>query len=91
MTTYVPFQPTPAGAFTFLAELDGQHYTMSVPWNVFGQRWYLRCTGVNGVDVFSALPLIGSPAQGNINLIAPYFAASTLVFRQDTQQFEINP
>lgn len=90
MTTFVQFNPTSSGAYTFQATLDGQTYLMAVPWNVFRQDWYLTCTGTNGVLIF-AQPLIGSPTGGDINLVKRWFEGSTLIFRSDTQQFEITP
>lgn len=90
MTTYVPFVPNPATAFSFTAVLDGTSYTLGVPWNVFGQRWYLNCTGPNGEQIFQRA-LIGSPNGNDIELIGPWFEVSTMVFRSDSQTFEINP
>lgn len=90
MTTYVQFQPTPAGAYTFQATIDGQTYLMRVPWNAFRRDWYLTCTGNNGALVFSQ-PLIGSPTGNDINLAKPWFQGTVLIFRSDTQQFEITP
>lgn len=90
MTTYVQFNPSPTAAFTFQATLDGQTYLMSVPWNIAGQRWYLTCASSNGTLVFH-IALTGSPAGGDINLVSAWFEVSTLVFRADTQQFEITP
>lgn len=90
MTTFVQFVPPNNAAFAFQAILDGSTYQMSVPWNVFGQRWYLQCLGGNGTLIFN-IPVIASPANFGINLIGRWFQVSTLVFRQDTQFFEITP
>lgn len=90
MTTFVPFTPTPNGPFSFAATFDGATYQLTVLWNVFGQRWYLQCVGGNNQLVFM-LPLIGSPNNGSINLLAGYFIANTLVFRVSSQNFEIGP
>lgn len=89
MTTLVVFQPSPLVAFQFLATLDEQLYTCSVRWNVFGQRWYLYISTQDGTLVV-AQALVGSPPDYDISLTAGYFT-STMVFRQDTQTFEITP
>lgn len=47
MTVY-PFQPNAAQNLVFNPVLDGVTYTATVTWNVFGQRWYLNLTDVNG-------------------------------------------
>lgn len=90
MTTFVAFQPAPGRGFSFNATLDGTSYQLAVTWNVFGQRWYLTCAGSDGTLIFH-LPLIGSPNTGDINLAAGYFTTSAVVFRQDTQNFEVSP
>lgn len=91
VTTFVPFTPQPNGApFSFAATFDGETYQLTAQWNVFGQRWYLVCVGGNNVVVFN-LPLIGSPNNGDINLLGGYFILSTLVFRVSSQNFEIGP
>lgn len=90
MTTYVLFRPAPGDPFKFTASLDGVGYSMTVTWNVFGQRWYLSCIGVNGLVVFH-MPLIGSPDEYDINLIGGYFEASQMIFREYPRRFEITP
>jgi hypothetical protein len=90
MTTFVQFEPSPQEAFKFQATLDGTTYQLVVTWNVFGRRWYLTCSAINGGVVFH-LPLIGSPDTASINLVGAYFAASTLVFRASSGLFEITP
>jgi uncharacterized protein DUF6983 len=90
MTTFVPFVPSPRGPFSFTATLDGTGYQITVTWNAYGQRWYLQCIAPGNVLVFM-LPLIGSPDTGDINIVAGYFIANTLVFRVSTQTFEIGP
>lgn len=163
MTTLVPFQPTPFAPVSFIATLDGQQYTISITWNLFGQRWYFNVADLSGNQIVSeglaASPaplalaslawangfasattgtphgfLIGSTAllsvsgcapaayngaveayvenhntiywplmenpgmatqlgavSADIDLVEQYFQTSTVVFRESTQQFEINP
>jgi hypothetical protein len=61
VTTYFPFQPTPAGAVQFGPVFDGNPYAAIVTWNLFGARWYLSLYAGNGVRVFT-LPVVESPA-----------------------------
>jgi hypothetical protein len=89
MTTIFPFAPTQQGPFQFQPTLDGTTYTGVVTWNLFGQRYYLSLYALDGTRIFT-LPLIGSPLDYDISLTAGYFT-STLVFRQASQQFEVNP
>lgn len=60
MATIVAFAPQISSIFGFQATLDGTPYTITVPWNVAGQRWYCGCQQLDGTLVF-LLPLIGSP------------------------------
>jgi hypothetical protein len=87
--TIVPFLPSPLAAFRFSATLDDSLYDCVVHWNVFGQRWYLSVYDQDGVRILT-LPRVASPDGYDISLTAGYFA-STLVFRQSSQAFEINP
>lgn len=69
MTTRVPFQPPPLGAFTFQPTLDGAPATATVTWNLFGQRWYVNLFRLDGSRVFT-LPLIESPLASNLEALA---------------------
>lgn len=91
MTTVVQFQPSTTNAFQFQPTLDGDIYTCIVTWNLYGQRFYINVIGLDGTLIFT-LALIGSlPAPDpGISLTAGYFT-STMVFRQQSQTFEINP
>lgn len=91
MTTFFSFTPSAIQAYQFQPTLDGNEYTIIVTWNVFGQRYYANCFSQEGARIFT-LPLIGSPAAPNpgISLTAGYFA-STLIFRQQNQVFEVSP
>ena len=60
MTTYVPFTPSQSNLFTAQITLDGRPFTMTTPWNVFGQRYYVNIYGLNNALIFS-VPLVGSP------------------------------
>lgn len=85
---YVPFAPIPARGFSFQATLDGVVHDMQVGWNIYGQRWFITGTAPDGTVVFT-LPVIGSPNEGGINIVAGYFQTTGLVYRVDTGNFEI--
>jgi hypothetical protein len=90
VTTYVHLAPPPGRGFTFQATFDDTAYTLNVTWNVFGQRWFITCLTANNVPIFH-LPVVGSPQDGDINMLAGYFQRSTMVFRDHGANFEINP
>jgi hypothetical protein len=53
MATIIDFQPGPgAPPFAFNPTLDGQVYSASVTWNIFGQRWYLTLQDLGGNLIF---------------------------------------
>lgn len=60
MVTYVQFVQPPDAPFQFSAVLDGATYNVSVPFNIFSQRWYVLLADQFGNIVFN-LPLIESP------------------------------
>ena len=89
MTTLYQFQPSPTSAFQFQPTFDGDTYTCTVTWNLFGQRWYVNCYDLSGNWIFT-LPRIGSPDGYDISLTAGYFT-STLVYRVSSGNFEVSP
>jgi hypothetical protein len=96
MTTYVNFTQPPDAAFQFTATLDGNPYTVTVTWNLFGQRYYVNIYSADGVLIV-CLPRIASPpisgalsSGRDISLTAGYFT-STMIWRDESQWFEISP
>ncbi len=89
MTTIVKFDPSPASNFQFQATLDGNLYTVICTFNAYGQRYYFTIYDLTQTAILSR-PIIESPDGFDINLIALYFA-STMVFRESSQSFEIAP
>jgi hypothetical protein len=81
------FAPSQAQPFTFQPVLDGAVYTVTAPWNLFGQRYYVTVRTLQGARVCT-VPLIGSPNDYDINILGGYFTA-LLVFRADQQQFQV--
>lgn len=91
MTTYTRFTPstTSSPPFQFTAELDGDDYIISVSWNVYGQRWYITCTDVNG-NIVRTEPLIESPDSSDIYLLPGLFTSSTILYRDSSGNFEVS-
>jgi len=97
--TVTPFAPTANAVFQFQATLagptsnvssTGPTFNVSVPWNTFGQRWYIQITDQNGVLVLSRA-LIASPPDYPFNLVGGWFSGSSLVFWEASQAFEVTP
>jgi hypothetical protein len=56
MTTLVDFTPSTLAPFQFQATLAGAQYTVTVLWNIFGQRYYIRIADLSGnVILYRAL------------------------------------
>ena len=92
MTT-IPFVPSSAiGTVPFQTTitLDGAQYFLSTYWNLAGQRWYISITDQSG-NLIKSMPLVGSPLDSDINLVFNVFTTSTLVYRADTGEFEVDP
>lgn len=90
MATLTQFTPTVNQNFTFQPTLDGQQYSAIVTWQLFGQRWVLNLYSLQGTLVVSK-PLRSSPNDRDINMVAGYFTASSLVYRDSTNNFEVVP
>ncbi len=91
MTT-IAFAPNNSASppFSTVFTLDGQNYNCVVGWNVYAQRWYFTLTDQAGTIYWTG-PLIGSPMGSNILLAPGVFSTSTLLYRESTGQFEIEP
>ncbi len=91
MTTYVAFAPQTSGIpWVGQFTLDGKSYRAQASWNIAGQRWYLSLSDTSGNVVWYG-PLVGSPLDYDIYLAPGIFTASTLLYRADTGNFEVNP
>lgn len=90
--TVIPFviSNTATVPFQTVVTLDGNQYSLTVAWNLYGQRWYFTILDLSGNRILT-MPLIGSPLTSDINLVFNVFQTSTLVFREDSNQFEVNP
>lgn len=88
--TLTPFVPSNVAPFQFQPTFDGNTYTVLVKWNLSGQRYYIEIYDLTAT-MLVAKPLIGSPPNGDINLIYGYFETSTMVYRTSTNNFEVLP
>ena len=59
-------------------------------WNITAQRWYLTLTDQNSVLVWNGA-LVGSPLNADIYLAPGIFTTSTLLYREDSGNFEVTP
>lgn len=60
MTTYYNFTPSATQIFSFQPTLDGQIYTIQVPWLLWRRNYYISCYSLANTLLFSE-PLVGSP------------------------------
>jgi hypothetical protein len=92
MTTYIAFTPNRNGTppFTFSLTMDSKSYTGTVTWNFAAQRWYLTITDSNGNRMWTGA-MVGSPLGYDIYLSLGIFETSTILYREDTGNIEINP
>lgn len=86
------FTPSDTNVFQFQPTLDNSTFSVTVTWNVFGERYYVNISTLQGVLVYT-IPLIGSPPDYNISLLPPlnpitgrpwtssfYYAAAESIF-----------
>jgi hypothetical protein len=95
--TVTPFTPSLGMPQRFSATLMGPTvnvtststaFTVTVPWNVYGQRFYVLIQDASGNTVLNK-PLVASPPGYDINLVAGYFSGSSLVFEEATGSFVV--
>ncbi len=91
MTT-VAFTPNASIAppWTYVFTLDQAPVTAEAVWNVTAQRWYLKLSDQNA-NILWIGALIGSPLDADIVLAPGVFIASTILYREDTENFEVTP
>jgi hypothetical protein len=87
MTAYYKFLPSPNAPFIFTTTFDGAIYTVTVLWNLSGQRYYVQITDQNGALIVN-IALIGSPNDYDISMTAGYFTTK-LIYRTSQNQFEV--
>jgi hypothetical protein len=90
----VPFVASSTAQFSFSAVLDGNLYTISTPWNLYRQDYYVQINDSSG-NLIVHRARVGSPAGSpsflDINLAFGYFSINTLVWRPSTGNFEVGP
>jgi hypothetical protein len=65
-TTIIPFVPSQVQAPQFIISLsDGNSYSVTVLWNLFGQRYYISVQTLGGDQVLYTA-LVGSPVGINV-------------------------
>lgn len=87
MTTYNLFVPSQIANFQFQPTLDGQVYTVTVPWQLFGQRYYFTLSDLQG-NLIGYAPLIASPQGYDISLVQQFGFTDALVYRAANNSFE---
>lgn len=92
MATIIPLVLSSAAAppFQTLVTLDGASYNLAVFWNFAAQRWYASLTDRAGNMVWNGA-MVGSPLSYDIPLAPGVFQTSTILFREDSGQFEVSP
>lgn len=60
--TFVNFTPSTSQIFTFQAQLGASQYTVTVTWNVFGERYYVNVYDLSG-NLVIARPLTACGPQ----------------------------
>lgn len=91
MTT-IPFTPSNNSnpPFSVVVTLDNATYTVACTWNLAGQRWYLSITDQSGNNIWTG-GMVGSPLGYDIPLAPGIFTSSTILYREDSNNFEITP
>lgn len=89
-TTTIAFSPstTASPPFQAIFTLDSASYTASVTWNMAAQRWYLTLTDADGAVTWCGA-MVGSPLSTDILLAPGIFTTSTLLYREDSGNFEV--
>jgi hypothetical protein len=70
--------------------LDNVAYNLTAMWNFASQRWYVSLVDAsNNVAWYGAM--VGSPLGYDIPLAPGIFQQSTILYREDSGNFEITP
>ncbi|HGL4258432.1 TPA: hypothetical protein ACKE3D_002112 [Burkholderia dolosa] len=90
--TLIPFTPSNASTppFSTSVTLDGASYVANVAWNFYGQRYYMTIADTAGNVIWTGA-MVGSPNGFDILLAPGIFKQSTILFREDTGNIEVNP
>lgn len=89
MTTELfPFSGNEQKSMVFTPMLDGEVFNCQIKWNIAAQRWYLTVTDNSGRRQLT-IPLMGSPAEFDINLLVGAFSTTKMVWRVTSGQIEV--
>ena len=90
--TLVAFTPNASIAppWAYVFTLDQTPVMAVALWNVAAQRWYLQLSDQNA-NILWMGALVGSPLNADIVLAPGIFSTSTLLFREETGNFEVTP
>lgn len=89
--TVTAFTPNTGQVFQFQATLDGALYTVTTPWNVYRQGYYINVRDQSAALIV-ATPLVGSPPppENGADLIGGYFT-STMFYYPASGTFVVTP
>lgn len=87
-TEFYPFSGNEQKSMVFTPMLDGEVYNCQTKWNIAAQRWYLNITDNSGRRQLT-IPIIGSPADFDINLLVGTFSTTRMVWRISAGQIEV--
>ena len=69
MSTIFPFTPSNVAPYEFQPTLDGAVYNVTVPWLLFGARYYLNLVALDGTQLLYTA-IAGSPSGVQLQSIA---------------------
>lgn len=69
MTQLFPFVPSSSAQFQFSPTLDGESYSASVPWLLYGARYYLSLFAADGTSIWFGA-IVGSPPSFQLDSLA---------------------
>ncbi|ELM1462763.1 hypothetical protein AAII44_001158 [Salmonella enterica] len=87
-TEFYPFSGNEQKSMVFTPMLDGEVYNCQTKWNIAAQRWYLNITDNSGRRQLT-IPIIGSSADFDINLLVGTFSTTRMVWRISAGQIEV--
>jgi hypothetical protein len=90
--TLIPFTPSNASnpPFSTPVTLDGGSYVANVTWSFYGQRYYMSIVDVSGTVIWTGA-MVGSSLNHDVLLAPGIFSQSTILYREDTGNIEVNP
>jgi hypothetical protein len=69
MTTIIPFIPSNIVVPTFIANLDGDDYRVTITWNISAQRYYVNIYAGDGTWIVT-VPLVQTPPSRAIESVS---------------------